>query len=111
MDIKLSWALAAGLVVGGAVGWWQLGHPGWQTMEQKVAAAEQAEAAAKGERHASEPSLYRWRDGDGVLQLTDKPPKGRKYEKIRMREDQNIIPMSELASPRSNQTPKQPGAG
>jgi len=105
MDIKFGWALAAGVAVGGAVAWWQLGHPGWQTMDEKVAAAEQAETAAKRERHAAEPVLYRWRDANGVLQITDKPPKGRKYEKVRIREDQNIIPMSESASPRSTQAP------
>jgi hypothetical protein len=105
MDIKFGWALAAGVAVGGAVAWWQLGHPGWQTMDQKVAAAEQADAAAKNARHAAEPALYRWRDANGVLQLTDKPPKGRKYEKVRIREDQNIIPMSELASPRTHHAP------
>ncbi len=26
--------------------------------------------------------LYRWRDASGALQITDKPPKGRKYERV-----------------------------
>lgn len=111
MEIRFGWALAAGIAVGGAIGWWQLGHPGWQTMEQKVAATEQSEADAKREHHAAAPALYRWRDANGVLQITDRAPKGRKYEKFKLREDQNIIPMSELASPSSKHAPKQPDAG
>ena len=111
MEIKLGWAVVTGLAVGGAIGWWQLGHPGWQTLDQKVAAAEKTAAADKNGRNGGEPALYRWRDRDGVLQVTDKPPKGRKYEKVKIRADQNIIPMSELANPPANQAPKKPGAG
>ena len=103
----MGWALVAGLVLGGAVGWWQLGHPGWETMDQKVANAEKAQQQAK----TVEPVLYRWHDADGVLQITDKPPKGRKYEKVKIRDDQNIIPMSSLASPSTNRAPKRPGDG
>ena len=111
MEIRFGWAVVAGLVLGGAVGWWQLGHPGWETMDQKVANAEKAEAAANKNKHAAEPTLYRWHDANGVLQLTDKPPTGRKYEKVKIREDQNIIPMSDLVNPPSNPAPKKPGAG
>ena len=35
--------------------------------------------AAQAERADS---LYRWRDDAGNLQITDEPPKGRKYERI-----------------------------
>ncbi|CAN4280237.1 DUF4124 domain-containing protein [Pseudoxanthomonas sp. LjRoot125] len=28
------------------------------------------------------PSLHRWRDDAGVLQITEQPPKGRRYERI-----------------------------
>ena len=27
-------------------------------------------------------SLYRWRDAEGNLQVTEEPPKGRQYERI-----------------------------
>jgi len=111
MEIRLGWAIVAGLALGGAIGWWQLGHPGWETMDQKLAAADKADAAAKKTKAVAEPSLYRWHDANGVLQITDKPPKGRHYEKVKIRDDQNIIPMSELISPPSKQTPKKPGAG
>ncbi len=26
--------------------------------------------------------LYRWRDAHGVLQITEQPPKGRKYQRV-----------------------------
>jgi len=40
------------------------------------------------------PALYRWRDDQGVLQITDRPPSGRPYERVRLREDQNVVPMA-----------------
>ncbi|HEV8693033.1 MAG TPA: DUF4124 domain-containing protein, partial [Lysobacter sp.] len=43
-------------------------------IEQERKAAAQAEAAR--------PVLYRWRDAHGVLQITERPPKGRKYERV-----------------------------
>ena len=88
-------AVIAGLALGAALGWWKLDHPGFETADQAQARAVKAEATAE----AAKPRLYRWRDGNGVLQLTDKPPKGRKYELVSMREDINVIPMSPPAEP------------
>jgi len=88
--MRVAHAVLAGLVLGGGAGWWLLGHPGYESAEQKMARVEAARAAA-------EPKLYRWRDANGVLQLTDQPPKGRKYEVVKMQEDVNVIPMSEPA--------------
>ena len=78
------------LLVGAGL-WWLAGHPGYETPAQKLARLEAAEATA---RRAAEPVLYRWRDSHGVLQVSDKPPKGRKYERIQLRQDQNIVPMT-----------------
>src|SRR5687767_13000111 len=61
-----------------AVGWWAFGHPGYETRAQAEARVEAQEQAVE----AAKPKLYRWRDGHGVLQLTDTPPKGRKYETV-----------------------------
>jgi hypothetical protein len=36
--------------------------------------------------------LYRWRDDQGRIQVTDKPPKGRPYEEVRYRADANVMP-------------------
>ena len=86
--MRLVHAVLAGVVLGGAVGWWWLGHPGYETSEQR-----QQRAAAQAE--AAEPKVYRWRDAQGVLHISDTPPKGRKFEKVELREDVNVIPMSE----------------
>ena len=90
-------AIFAGLLLGGGVGWWTLGHPGYETDAHRMARMDAA-------REAAVPRLYRWRDAHGVLQLTDKPPKGHKYERVEMREDVNVIPMS---PPQSSSAPAQ----
>jgi len=60
-----------------AAAWW------WFTTEMPRRARERARAAdvamARAE-HAN--SLYRWRDADGVLHVTEEPPKGRKFERV-----------------------------
>lgn len=85
--MRLAHAILAGIALAALVGWWTLGHPGYETRQQHAARVEAARAA-------QEPRLYRWHDRHGVLQLTDKPPSGRKYEVVSMREDVNVIPMS-----------------
>ena len=88
-------AVVAGLALGAGIGWWKLGHPGYETAPQAQARAVKAEAATA----AAKPKLYRWRDSSGVLQLTDKPPKHRRFEVVTMREDINVIPMSPPPEP------------
>jgi hypothetical protein len=97
--MKPAYWLVAMLVLAGV--WWLAGHPGYETREQrraKVEAQAQAEEAAK-------PKLYRWRDANGVLQLTDTPPKGRKYKVVDTAalENANVIPMSEATDPPADQ--------
>jgi hypothetical protein len=36
--------------------------------------------------------LYRWRDDQGRMQVTDKPPKGRPYETVQYRSNANVVP-------------------
>jgi hypothetical protein len=91
--MRLAHAVLAVLILGGGAGWWLLGHPGYETGEQKMARIE----AVKAAQAAAEPHVYRWRDANGVLQITDKPPKGRKFEEVKLQEDVNVIPMSEPA--------------
>jgi hypothetical protein len=90
--MRLGLAIVAGLALGAGLGWWKLGHPGYETSEQKAERAERVAAAAE----AARPKLYRWRDAGGVLQLTDKPPKGRKYQVVDMdaAANVNVVPMS-----------------
>ena len=95
--MRLGLAIVVGLALGAAAGWWKLGHPGYETPAQKSERAERVAAAAE----AARPKLYRWRDGAGVLQLTDTPPKGRKYEVVDMdaASNVNVVPMSEPDPP------------
>ena len=58
-------------------GWW------WFTREQPRREAEARRRAEVELARAEEAaSLYRWRDEDGVLQITERPPRHRRYERI-----------------------------
>ena len=91
-------ALLAGLLLG-ALAWWWMGHPGYVTREQRL---EKLAAEAK----ANDPRLYRWRDANGVLQVTDTPPpQGVKAERVDLREDVNVVPMSPPAEEGAQKKP------
>ncbi len=81
MSRGIAWLLGITMVL--AV-WWFAGHPGYETREQKF---QQRQASEE----ATTPKLYRWKDDKGVTQITQAPPKGRKYRVVEIREDQNII--------------------
>ena len=89
------WLVA--LIVVATLVWWTLGHPGYETREQRVARVEAEQQAVE----AAKPKLYRWHDAEGVLQLTDTPPSGRKYEVVDLeaQENVNVIPMSDAINP------------
>ena len=76
--MKAIWAVAAGLALGIGVAWW-LARDTPQQSEAKQRRAEHAAAAAAAD---ARPALYRWHDANGVLQITEQPPKARKYERI-----------------------------
>ena len=64
-------------VVSAVAAWW------WFTTEMPKRERERAVAAEAAEQQAAQAnSLYRWRDADGNLQVTDQPPQGVKYERI-----------------------------
>ena len=71
-------AIVAGIALGVGVAWW-LARESPETTSRKQARAEQAAAAQADD---ARPSLYRWRDDAGVLQITERPPKDRRYERI-----------------------------
>ncbi|WP_334180168.1 DUF4124 domain-containing protein [Pseudoxanthomonas sp.] len=71
-------AIVAGIALGCGVAWW-LARESPEVAARKQARAGQAAAA---QARDARPSLYRWRDDAGVLQITDAPPKGRRYERI-----------------------------
>ena len=76
--MRLAWAIVAGVALGLGVAWWVS-----REAPAKVQAREQrAQRAAAAQARDAKPSLYRWRDEAGVLQITDKPPAHRRYERI-----------------------------
>ena len=79
--MRAGWAIVAGLAVGVGTAWW-LSRPSPQAEQRARDRAEQAAAATARD---AVPALYRWRDAGGVLQVTDKPPKGVHYERIGQR--------------------------
>ena len=77
VQIGAGWLLLA-LAVVAAFAWWHMR----ETPEQSRAKQQRAERAAANLAEDARPVLYRWRDAQGVLQLTDEPPQGRKFERI-----------------------------
>ncbi|MFO1517683.1 MAG: DUF4124 domain-containing protein [Lysobacterales bacterium] len=41
---------------------------------------------------AAPPALYKWRDAQGQLHVTDVPPTDRPYETVRYRPELNVVP-------------------
>ena len=68
--------LLLAVALGAAAWWWFSSEMPRRERERAIA----AEAAARQAERAN--SLYRWRDASGNLQITEDPPKGRKYERI-----------------------------
>ena len=71
--------LSVALLVGAALGvgaWW------WSTREERERERIESERRAAAAAEAARPVLYRWRDGQGRLQVTATPPKGRRYERV-----------------------------
>ena len=76
-QVGAGWLLLA-LALVAAVAWWNTRD----TPEQARAKQQRAERATAELAEDARPVIYRWRDAQGVLQLTDEPPQGRKYERI-----------------------------
>lgn len=71
-------AIVAGVALGAGVAWW-LARESPDAQARKQARANQA---ADAQARDARPSLYRWRDDAGVLQITEQPPKDRRFERI-----------------------------
>lgn len=76
--MRAAWAIVAGLALGGGLAWWL----SRDSPEQIALKQQRAEQAAAEQARDARPSLYRWRDASGVLQITDQPPPGREFERI-----------------------------
>lgn len=80
--MRAAWAVIAGLALGIGVAWWLAR----ESPQQARAKQQRAEHAAAADAEDARPVLYRWRDGNGMLQVTEEPPRGkdagRAYERI-----------------------------
>lgn len=78
------WLLAA--LAAGAIGWWYFAP---QTLP--VALRHAAPVSPSADR--ASPPLYKWRDDQGRLNVTDVPPAdGRRYETVRYDPNTNVVP-------------------
>ncbi len=81
-----TWAVLGGLALAVGVAWWLAREDRQPSPEQRQRAEQAAAAQASDDR----PSLYRWRDAAGVLQITEQPPTDRPYERIDLHADPAI---------------------
>jgi hypothetical protein len=75
--MRLAWAILGGLAIGGGGAW-------WLARQEAPAPGPTARTAREGQRQVEDraPALYRWRDADGILHITEAPPKGHSYERL-----------------------------
>lgn len=85
--MRLWLAIALGLLIGGVLAWWLSRPPAPRPSDDR------ATSRATQEQRAAPARLYRWRDDQGVLQVTDRPPAERPYEVVDIPYDRNIVPM------------------
>ena len=80
--MRLGWAIVGGVVLGGGLAWWLARDTPAEAARKQARAV----AARRADAEDARPVLYRWRDGAGVLQVTQHPPRGedagRKYERV-----------------------------
>lgn len=72
---QLAWVLVAAALAAAAWWWFAREQPRRQAQAERRVYAELARAEEAA-------SLYRWRDENGVLQITERPPRGRRFERI-----------------------------
>lgn len=77
LSVRAAWAVLAGLAIGGGVAWWLS-----RDQARSPEARERAQAAAAAQAEDAARPLYRWRDAEGTLQITDTPPQGRPFERV-----------------------------
>ena len=82
-EIHWIWLVAAALLLGGGLVWW---------MDEGSREARSRLPADRAEQHDRGPILYRWIDARGVVNITDKPPEGRRYTIVRIDPNRNIVP-------------------
>jgi Domain of unknown function (DUF4124) len=91
MQLHWGWAVLGALVLGGGLAWWM------QPADEPGTASVDAHRADEGQHPRSHddagPTLYRWIDAAGVVNITDKPPAHRQYTIVHIDPNRNIVPM------------------
>lgn len=83
MGRVIGWSLA--LLAAAVAAWWYFAPQTLPTVVRHVApTSPNAEKAS--------PTLYKWRDASGRLNVTDVPPKDRPYETVRYDPNTNVVP-------------------
>lgn len=80
--MRLAWAIALGILAGCGLAWWVAREP---APPAPGSTEEDIRPASDNASSAPAPVLYRWRDDDGVLQLTQSRPAGHDYETVDVR--------------------------
>lgn len=80
------WAVVAALLLAAGAIWWMD-----RDTDRPAPHADRLHRGAAADRN---PTLYRWIDAAGVVNITDKPPKGHPYTIVRIDPNTNVVPMS-----------------
>ena len=93
MQLHWGWAALGALALGAGLVWWM------QPADDSSATPDNPDRHDAGHRTRSQadagPTLYRWVDAKGVVNITtDHPPAGRKFTIVHIDPNRNIVPMS-----------------
>jgi len=93
MQLHWGWAIVGALALGAGLIWWT------QPADDSRATPDNPDRHDKGRGARSQadgPTIYRWVDSHGVVNVTtDHPPAGRKFTIVHINPNQNIVPMSD----------------
>ena len=99
MQLHWAWAAIAAIALGTGLAWWFQPTSGDEHQRKSRMRATDARGSGRHPHGGSEgPTLYRWVDDDGVVNITDRPPHGRSYTIVRIDPNRNIVHMSDLIS-------------
>jgi hypothetical protein len=93
MQLHWGWAALALLVVTAAlIGFTQPGQQLLLTVLGRSEPVREGDSVSPANGRMG-PTLYRWVDTRGVVNITDQPPVGRRYTIVHIDPNQNIVPM------------------
>ncbi len=70
----------------------QLVPAGWRPAAHDAGARATSETSSTAAARDGSPPLYKWRDAQGVWNITDRPPSDRPYERVVVDPNQNVVP-------------------